>query len=641
MWNPFLAMKPTGDAAASRDHPLWVVLMVLAEALIALQIDSLTTPAGLAWVVLGGLVLVLGEQRLRARLIAKVLAWLAEHRGKLVAAVAATVAGALAVWLVAPPAIAYGLVLMNGCDHPIELRVLTPPDDVDTYQEVADAFVRDTVRAGGCPTTHVHVYGVEPADAVRAISVGWRDEELLRHGGRPDVLVTGSRAEAAELRAQFGQEGYPVVGDTEVVAWSPLVLGVPVERAAALGPSLRREATWHDLLRVVREAGIGVARPYPTGSGIGLLAADALLSTAEGGLVGMDEARRTLRWTGRTAEAAGLPLSSPVALLGAHQESPQAAVVVPEQVLARSNLRAATADRVRRPCIGGSAPLGCLIAHYPNDTYRVSHSVTPLRWSPDAPAHDAALAFTGWLGGEAGQKALWDTGLRTDGQTGSDLLTQRNGMLAGPYTAAMRAEPDAGRRQAVVELQRRAALPGRVLFALDASESMDTAAAPKRTRMRVAVEGVHGAIGLLGQEDTVGLWTFSGRGVVEVVPFSPRDRAAAMARARLRDQTPSGGTPLYPAVRDGVAAVSAGDPNRVRALVVLSDGADTSGVSLASVLDAVRDEGVRVFVVALGEAACGSRAVTELTAATHGECFTARPSSVDHTLADLFTKLWG
>lgn len=637
-----MSSKVTG--AARRDHPAWVAPMVLGEVLMALHADSLGTPAGLAWFVLGAVVVVLSGMRVLPGVIAKVLAWMNAHRGRLAAATAAAVVAALAVWVVAPPAVAYGLVLWFGCEHPTELRVLTPPDDVDTYQDVADAFVRDTAGAGGCPAVHVHVYGVEPAAALDAIGVGWHDEQLLRHGGRPDVLVTGSRGEVDDLSAALdgGPGAYPVVGDTAVVAWSPLVLGVPVTLANRLDEDRRRMATWHDLLREVRAAGIGVARPYPTGSGVGLLAADALLGTApSGGLVGMDEARRTLRWTSASAEAAGLPLDSSVALLAAHRSSPKAAVIVPEQALARSNLLASTAEGVRRPCIGRSAPPACLIAHYPNDTYRVWHSATPLRWSPGSRAHDAARAFTAWLGGEAGQAALWKTGLRTNGHTGSDLLNQRNGALAGPYTATMRGEPDAERRKQVVLTQQQAKLPGRVLFALDASWSMREPAAPKHTRIQIAVEGVRGAIGQLSEDDAVGLWTFSGRGVAEVIPFSPRDRARRLADERLPRMRPDGGTPLYRAVREGVAAVDAGDTNRVGALVVLTDGEDTSGAGASDMLAAVRGRGVRVFVVAVGEAACENPAITDLTEQTHGECVNASPASVDHALTALFQRLWG
>lgn len=638
-----MSSKATGSAAASRDHPAWVVPMVLGEVVMALHAGSLGTPAGLAWFILGSLVVVLAGMRVFPRAVAAVLVWMAAQRAKLAAAVAAAVAVALLVWLAAPPAVAYGVVLWFGCEHPTELRVLTPPDDVDTYRDVAEAFVRDTAGVGGCPTTHVHVYGVEPATAADAVAVGWHDEQLLRHGGRPDVLVTASRGEADHLRALLGTaaSGFPQLGATEAVAWTPLVLGVPAALAHRLDEAGPRKATWHDLLREARSARIGVARPYPTGSGTGLLAADALLSTPEGGLVPVAEARRTVRWADSSAKAAGLPLDTAVGLLRAHRESPGAAVIVPEQALARSNLLAGTADGVRRPCAGASAPPACLIARYPADTYRVWHSVTPLRWSPGAPAHEAALAFTAWLGGAAGQEALWRTGLRTDGQTGSDLLTQRNGTLAGPQTAMMRGEPSAQRRLAVDELQRQAQRPGRVLLALDASGSMRTEAAPERTRMQVAVAGVHGALGQLGPEDTVGLWTFSGRGVAEVIAFSPRDDAKRLADARLPAIRPEGSTPLFPAVRDGVAAVAAGDANRVSALVVLTDGEDTSGTSAAELVAAVRDEGVRVFVVAIGEAACAGRAVTELTKRTHGACVDASPSSVDHALTDLFRRLWG
>ncbi|MFC7613554.1 hypothetical protein ACFQV2_07985 [Actinokineospora soli] len=102
-----------------------------------------------------------------------------------------------------------------------------------------------------------------------------------------------------------------------------------------------------------------MARPYPTGSGVGLLASDALLSTPDGALVDVGAARGTIRWVDRGSDAAGVPLGTGTQLLGAHRAAaePATAVVVPEQALVQSNRRARVDGRGVLPdCGSATAP---------------------------------------------------------------------------------------------------------------------------------------------------------------------------------------------------------------------------------------------------------------------------------------------
>jgi hypothetical protein len=55
----------------------------------------------------------------------------------------------------------------------------------------------------------------------------------------------------------------------------------------------------------------------------------------------------------------------------------------------------------------------------------------------------------------------------------------------------------------------------------------------------------------------------------------------------------------------------------------------------------VRGKGVRVFVVAIGEATCGTQSLRDITAHSGGACYDAGLDSVDDVLAELFGLLWG
>ena len=138
-----------------------------------------------------------------------------------------------------------------------------------------------------------------------------------------------------------------------------------------------------------------------------------------------------------------------------------------------------------------------------------------------------------------------------------------------------------------------------------------------------------------------------GAGTREIVPMGradapidglPRAKAAA---DRLAAVAPAGGTPLLATIADGVHDVAADPGERIASLVVLTDGNDTSGRSPSEVDAQIRGKGVRVFVVAIGEANCGAFALREVTTHTGGACYDAGPGSVGDVLQDLFGLLWG
>jgi hypothetical protein len=155
----------------------------------------------------------------------------------------------------------------------------------------------------------------------------------------------------------------------------------------------------------------------------------------------------------------------------------------------------------------------------------------------------------------------------------------------------------------------------------------------------------------MGARDEFGLMVFSGTATRPLVPIGPRDAPvsgagsgstrAEAAAARLASTSVGGGTPLHASIVAGVDAVGTGSGDQVRALVVLTDGDDTtSGLTAAQVLARVRERGVRVFVVTFGEASCSDAVVAAVTATSGGGCHGASVDTIDSRLAELFTVLW-
>ena len=140
--------------------------------------------------------------------------------------------------------------------------------------------------------------------------------------------------------------------------------------------------------------------------------------------------------------------------------------------------------------------------------------------------------------------------------------------------------------------------PANVLLVVDTSGSME-----EEGRLAQAKHGLEAFLEQAGPHDRVGLTAFSDEiePLIDVAPFSEN-------RGRLEEAITnligSGGTAFYDAASSGFKSVRAlGGDDRINAVVLLSDGADTdSDMELKEVLDEL-DQGdsenrVRVFTIA-------------------------------------------
>jgi hypothetical protein len=536
--------------------------------------------------------------------------------------------------------------IVNGCPEPVELRVLTTVDSLVPTQQLARTFERDSGDRG-CPTINVYVYSAGEPQTRDALAGGWAEDALRQLGPRPDVWLPDSMLEVDDLLSKVSHDAGAVPIDraqVRSIAWSPIVVGVP--GPVPLG-TIRTDLGWDDLLAQADALPGGLVRPQPDTSLIGQLATNALYAGL--GPTSGETPRSVELRIERSLDAGGYPLDDTLDELGRQRAAnpPKAAIITSEQALVRFNLNDPSGGECAIPPDISSPALTAL---YPRDAPSLDHPFVRLNWDRTAtPQSGAATRLRQWLDSDDGKAALNCVGLRPPpGFELGDPLTAQFGVQPG--ASFVRSAPSPGAIDGAMQKYAAARRTGRVLFVLDTSASMAQLATDGRTRLSIATDGVRNSLDLMSGGDQFGLWTFPGtvpaRATRELVPIGardtpvrgvPRQQATEAALAALR---PDGGTPLLPAIIEGVGAVGPAAGDQVRALVVLTDGEDASGLTADAARNTVRRQGVRVFVVAVGEASC-TGPVADVASSSGGGCYEAGFDAVGRQLTQLFDLLWG
>ncbi|MEU3346908.1 caspase family protein [Streptomyces sp. NPDC006700] len=515
----------------------------------------------------------------------------------------------------------------HACAPPLELRLLTDPDLEPTVRAAADAYLTSgaNTTGHGCRRSGITVYSAGATAAVTALrrqSDAWQEPRVEDTnpqrdvGPQPDMWIPASGTDAARVTTDWTTRSYvELQPDGAPFVYSPVVLAVPQNLAGAglderVGLPLSRLT--ENLTEQDRNA--GVLRPDPE------FTDSALLATI--GLYGSSTDSRAAE---QRVRPAGPPSPTAAALLCAlpadRAADDRIAVLVPEFLL-RSGVGCARTTRVPRT------------AEYPVDVPALTPTFVRVRWEGgdrDAAARDDAVGrFRAWLGGEEGLAAFAAAGFRSATESGHRLLDTDHvgtGVLRGPSPL-----PGAARRTAMEEAltrYRSAHGPGRVLYLLDSSGSMNTRWLGPSGGPGILKQSLGG----LGAQDDYGVWAVYGTdgdgSHQELLPYGHHRRADAEhvvdAGARVRDAEADPHAALLDAL-DHMAGRGA-DDQRPQLIVYITDDEDNNrltGKNLDEVLARARKTKVPVDMVSLISGSCDAdRADARIAEASGGRCLDA------------------
>ncbi|MGY1632425.1 substrate-binding domain-containing protein [Geodermatophilus sp. SYSU D01186] len=515
--------------------------------------------------------------------------------------------GAAVLVLTGATAVTLGVRAADGCDpHRAVLEVAASPDIAPAVTRTA----RGLVDAAGCPEVRV-----------RARSTAEVLADARHDRGRvPGVWIPDSSLSVEQARAADLTPSGPVS-----VASSPLVFAVPRARAGD-----QPDRRWADVVGAV-SAGRLALHVHGGGSSPATVGAVRALQAA---LADRPDGRAALAAVLRAARVADPPTDT-AAALAALGPAADGVVAVPEQAVSRH---------------AGSAGAAPVLAVYPDGTGTpFDYPFTVLRTGAATEAAAARLLTA--LRGAAGQAALREDGFRGADGAGTGLTAQRG--VDGSRTVPVEV-PDPAVADGVARTLAAVRRDARLLAVVDVSGSMaaDVPGTEGTTRLDLALGATAAGLALYPDTTEVGLWAFSEGATAaddhrELVPIGPLTAAPPRGRYALSQAVaglqpvPDGGTALYDTTLAAVRAVREGwDPDRVNAVVVLTDGEDTddSGIGLDALLATLRAEGedrpVPVITIAYGDAA-GAEALAAISAATGGTGYrTSDPGRIRDVFLD-------
>ncbi|ACZ91653.1 vWA domain-containing protein [Streptosporangium roseum] len=176
------------------------------------------------------------------------------------------------------------------CERPLELRVITAPENVLALRESVALFIRSRL-VDGCAPYAISV-GVAPSIGELAYALGdnWYRDDVRQEGGEPFRRLYGPRADAwiatstgeADLVSDEMRAGGATLRIGPAVASDRLVIGMISGRAEDIRERLPLERpgshSLRDLWTAIRsEAGMSVSYPQPELSTAGLAAVSDLL----------------------------------------------------------------------------------------------------------------------------------------------------------------------------------------------------------------------------------------------------------------------------------------------------------------------------------------------------------------------------
>lgn len=525
-----------------------------------------------------------------------------------------------------------------------------------------EKLARDWQDTG--PSVHGRCASVEVAakdSAVMAQALG-TDWDPKSQGTAPDVWVPESsawvrRASSAEIAERMMPDRQPSLART------PAVIAMPRPMAEALGwPNA--ELTWQDVINKFAGAPEGwqkYGKPWgpfkfgmtdPLKSTAGLLALMAVLDGNDDGEITPDEQSSVLKlkqvraiYTPDTAQ-----IFTDLKAADAKGEDSALGYVSAFPALEQDVL-----------AYDQGNPKVPLVAVYPsNGSADADHPylILDAPWA-DRAHQDVAKAFLGYLRGPHGRAAFLAAGFRDPNRQAGKGLGEINGFTARLATlprAVLLPESVKQSTDTWTALTR----PTNVLLVLDISGSMnDPVPGTGKTKLTLAKEAAHNAVGLFSDDTQAGLWVFSTK------QDGPRDYKQVVAIGALSDQVAgksrkdtmltsidklaaNGGTGLYNTTAAAQQAVlDAYKPGSTNLVVLMTDGKNEDvegGLTLDQLKEQLTKNGAdpnkKVPVVTVGYGADADFATLQDISRTTGATSYTSKSSFDINQV-LLTAIFG
>jgi hypothetical protein len=552
------------------------------------------------------------------------------------------------------------------CAPPVELRLLTDPDTAPTVQKAVDGYLvsGDNHRGNGCRRSGISLVAPKSTDAVTGFQHAgdWRTPRSAGNlrpqrdiGAQPDIWIPGSHVTLARADSLLTGDDVRLTW-LGPVAYTPLVLAVPVDLATKTASATGSQLG--ELLAQLKRnnpQGVAVLRADPESTDSAQLATVGVYGQNTGATPAGDPA--VGQFERQAAQLRPAQPSSPAlmcALAGADKElEDNAAVLVPEQVMAQFNVHTDAKDR-----------LGCDInqlarraPQYPADVAALDLPFVHVTWKGadrDADARqDAVGRFHRWLMREAGQKVFTDDGYRarsagdpsaSPGGTGTPAvpsatswLVKDGGALADPHSVGY--DTSTGAVTAALDRYRGALGPGRVLYLLDRSSSMET----NWTGSGRALDLLSQSLDALGPNDRYGVWTVVGDPPTrQLVPLDTHPDVGAVRRTIAGLRTVDRESFPGPALSAARAAMTGHQkpPGGAQLIVYITDDEDDTHLkddALDKLLRTIAGDPVPVEWVSLatGGGCATGKTGERIARISGGRCLDASSSQVSELRDDV------
>ena len=487
----------------------------------------------------------------------------------------------------------------------VELRYVYSPDAEQLLAPLIARFNRETHTSGG---REIKIIGVSlTSGEAEATLAARRDEATL---WTPASSLWGRLLNHAVSAEWVPSQNPSLVSSPQVIAmWEPLAraLGWPKTKIGwkdilALATSSRGWAAYgHPEYGPFR---LGHTNPDFSTSGLSAIASEYYSVTGkQAGLRLVDVRRPAVRAAVRTIERSIVHYGETAAALtdqmDRYGQAYAHAVYVQETTVREFNRNRKQATRL----VGIEPDDGTFVADYPL-------VVLAAPWV-SAQAQAAGELFSRWLTPRITARNAAESGFRVRPPTGLTLL-----QLPQPQVLA-----------AIREAWHKDRKPANIVLVVDTSSSMGGAG-----RLDAVKQGLLSFVRQLSPEDRVALITSGAAIRTDVSLGAPSTSRPAVSRA-VQSLFPNGDLPVYAAVSRALADVrSLHDPNRINAVVVLSDGAGTTAGRqelLRQIAAEPVTEGtsVRIFTVGYGEGA-DTEGLKQIAAASGGAFFTGSPKDV-------------